>query len=229
MNIIPAKTPRLLKGLYPNYIWDKPNGQSTIYLTFDDGPTPEITNWTLDLLEAYRAKATFFCIGNNIEKHPELFRDILKRGHGVGNHTYDHPEGWQTNTDAYIESVLKTQKLMHQHQSNFKPQSSGSALTIPSGQPLLFRPPYGKIKRRQGRRLLGLGYDIIMWDVLAFDWKDSISKEQAAKNVTSNAKPGSIVVFHDSVKASKRMQYALPITLDHFSNKGYQFKSLVEF
>ncbi|MGV8815218.1 MAG: polysaccharide deacetylase family protein, partial [Gelidibacter sp.] len=107
MNFIPVKTPQLIKGIFPKYVWNMPDDQKVIYLTFDDGPTPEITHWTLDLLKSYHAKATFFCIGNNIQKHPQIFKDILKDGHAVGNHTFHHLKGWKTDTDVYIEDVLK--------------------------------------------------------------------------------------------------------------------------
>lgn len=219
MNFIPVKTPKLIKGIFPNYTWDMPNDQKVIYLTFDDGPTPEITNWTLELLKSYNAKATFFCIGNNIESHPEIFQDTLKDGHAIGNHTFSHLKGWATNTEVYVNEVLKTQEIIGFQQSTNDNQQSAI-------NKKLFRPPYGKIKSSQGKQLLNLGYKIIMWDVLAFDWKDSITKEQSAKNVISKTESGSIVVFHDSLKAAPRMQYALAKTLEHFSNEGFVFKSI---
>lgn len=219
MNFIPVKTPKLIKGIFPNYTWDMPNDQKVIYLTFDDGPTPEITNWTLELLKSYNAKATFFCIGNNIESHPEIFQDTLKDGHAIGNHTFSHLKGWTTNTEVYVNEVLKTQEIIGFQQSTNDNQQSAI-------NKKLFRPPYGKIKSSQGKQLLNLGYKIIMWDVLAFDWKDSITKEQSAKNVISKTESGSIVVFHDSLKAAPRMQYALAKTLEHFSNEGFVFKSI---
>lgn len=219
MNFIPVKTPKLIKGIFPNYTWDMPNDQKVIYLTFDDGPTPEITNWTLELLKSYNAKATFFCIGNNIESHPEIFQDTLKDGHAIGNHTFSHLKGWATNTEVYVNEVLKTQEIIGFQQSTSDNQQSAI-------NKKLFRPPYGKIKSSQGKQLLNLGYKIIMWDVLAFDWKDSITKEQSAKNVISKTESGSIVVFHDSLKAAPRMQYALAKTLEHFSNEGFVFKSI---
>ena len=195
-----------------------PTDQKVIYLTFDDGPTPEITNWTLDLLRSYNAKGTFFCIGSNIEKHPQIFNDILKDGHAIGNHTYEHPKGWTTNTDDYVEEVIKTEYIIS------AARQSGREKTITNSK--LFRPPYGQITPRQGNRLIELGYTIIMWDILAFDWMDSLSEAQCAHNVVSKAESGSIVVFHDSMKASQRMKYALAKTLEHFSRKGYQFKSI---
>ncbi len=225
MNLIPVKTPKLIKGIFPNYIWNMPDDQKVIYLTFDDGPTPEITNWTLDLLKSYNAKATFFCIGNNIQKYPQIFKDILKDGHAVGNHTFHHLKGWATNTDFYIEDVLKTQKVMDA-EFRFENENGVKNSSIITHNSKLFRPPYGKIKSSQGKQLLELGYKIIMWDVLAFDWKDSITSDQCAKNVISKARNGSIIVFHDSIKASKNMRYALPRVLDYFSEKGFTFKHL---
>ncbi|MGC1632081.1 MAG: polysaccharide deacetylase family protein [Gelidibacter sp.] len=225
MNLIPVKTPQLIKGIFPKYVWNMPDDQKVIYLTFDDGPTPEITQWTLDLLKSYNAEATFFCIGNNIQKHPQIFKDILKDGHVVGNHTFHHLKGWKTDTDAYIEDVLKTQEVMS---AEFRVQSENGVKysSFITHNSKLFRPPYGKIKSSQGKQLLKLGYKIIMWDVLAFDWKNGLSEEQCATNVISKAGPGSIVVFHDSLKASTRMKYALAKTLEHFSKEGYQFKTL---
>lgn len=222
MNLIPVKTPKLIKGIFPNYIWNMPEDQKIIYLTFDDGPTPEITHWTLNVLKEYNAKATFFCIGNNIEEHPEIFDDIIKDGHAVGNHTYSHPKGWATHSDVYVDQVKKTQDVIDYHIGNSKFQIPNFRSEIQK----LFRPPYGQITPKQGGRLLSLGYKIIMWDILAFDWKDSISEEECARNVISMARPGSIVVFHDSVKASKNMMYALPKVLHHFNEAGYQFKQL---
>lgn len=212
MDLIPIRTPKLIKGIFPNYIWNMPQDQKTIYLTFDDGPTPEITQWTLDLLKSYEAKATFFCIGNNIVKHPKLFRNILKEGHAVGNHTYSHPKGWHTKSNAYIKEVINTQEII----------KSQSVHPLPK----LFRPPYGQITSQQAKPLLSLGYKIIMWDILAFDWKAGLSKEQCANNVTSKTRSGSIVVFHDSVKAAPRMKFALTRTLEHFSQQGYTFKGI---
>ena len=248
-----------------------PEDQKILYLTFDDGPTPEITNWTLDLLKSYDAKATFFCIGTNVKQHPEIFQNLLESGHAIGNHTYNHPYGWRTKTDEYVAEVLKTQQAMSAaygvwktHTNNPQPaeearsgesttfnpplpkrhvhagqQSSinNQQSTIFNPQPAeearsggstthLFRPPYGQIKPSQGKQLLALGYQIIMWDILSFDWKASLSKEACARNVVSKAGPGSIIVFHDSVKAAPRMKHALKATLAHFSAQGYQFKSI---
>ncbi|UKM65317.2 polysaccharide deacetylase family protein [Flavobacteriaceae bacterium GSB9] len=204
--------------MFPNYVWDVPNTKKNIYLTFDDGPTPEITNWTLNVLKQYNAKATFFCIGNNVEKHPKILKGIIEQGHSVGNHTQNHLKGWNSKTDAYIAEVDEAQKIIDLQKPlivNHQPSTKK-----------LFRPPYGKIKPKQGQKLIDAGYKIIMWDVISFDWDTNITPEACLDNVIYKATEGSIVVFHDSVKASKNMQFALPKVLDFFSQKGYSFKSL---
>lgn len=215
MPLIPAKTPQVVKKVFSQYTWDINTSNKELYLTFDDGPTPEITHWTLDILAKYNAKATFFSIGANVEKHPDIFQDILSKGHAIGNHTQHHIKGWNTTVKNYIEDVTTCETVLT------------SQITHPEITSIkLFRPPYGKITSKQGKALLGLGYNIIMWDVLSFDWDHSVSKENCTNKVISKAKKGSIIVFHDSVKASKNMQYALPKVLDYFTNKGYIFKAL---
>jgi peptidoglycan/xylan/chitin deacetylase (PgdA/CDA1 family) len=216
MTLTPVKIPLVAKKMFPNYVWDIPTNDKVLYLTFDDGPTPEITNWTLHTLKEYNAKATFFCIGNNIEKHPEIFQNILNEGHAIGNHTNNHIKGWKTKTTDYAKNALEAQETIDKFRiqnSEFKVQN-------------LFRPPYGQITPKQGKKLLELGYKTIMWDVLSFDWDKDVSKETCLKNVTSNATNGSIVVFHDSIKASKNMQYALPKVMAYYSDKGFSFKAL---
>lgn len=215
MKITPTKTPLLAKKMFPNYIWDVPSESKTLFLTFDDGPTPKITNWTLDVLDEYNAKATFFCIGKNIENHPDIFQNILDNDHVIGNHSYNHLKGWRTSTKKYLSNISKAQKtidsLYANHHSKVK---------------YLFRPPYGQIRPKQGKALLELGYHIIMWNVLSFDWNNEISPDNCLENVLSNAQSGSIIVFHDSEKAKVNMTYALPNVLEHFSKKGYNFKSI---
>ena len=213
MKLIPAKTPGFIKSLFPNFIWNIDTKEKELYLTFDDGPTPEITNWVLESLASYNAKATFFCIGNNIEKHPELFKKITEGGHGIGNHTFSHLKGWKNKTKKYIKDTERAQKSIAKFASN-------------KGKTPLFRPPYGKLKTKQSKSLHQLGYKIIMWDVLSFDWDSSVSKENCLKNVIDSAKEGSVIVFHDSVKASGNLKFALLETLKHFSKKGYVFKAL---
>ena len=220
MELIPAKIPRIVKRLFPNYIWRMPQEEKVIYLTFDDGPTPTITNWTLDVLNQFNAKATFFCIGDNVKSHPDIFDNILSNGHAIGNHTYNHPRGWNSSTKSYINNVKQAQEII-----DVQLQKSGSS-KIQSSNQKLFRPPYGQLTTKQGRELIDLGYQIIMWHVLAIDWKSSIKKETCLNNVINNAESGSVIVFHDSEKASKNMMHALPKTLEYFKNKGFTFKSL---
>jgi peptidoglycan/xylan/chitin deacetylase (PgdA/CDA1 family) len=206
----PVKTPLVAKKLFPNYVWDIPTTEKVVYLTFDDGPTPEITNWTLDVLKKYKAKATFFCIGNNIKKYPEIFHNILNDGHAIGNHTQNHIRGWKTKTKNYLENIVEAEAIIKSQ--------------IPTVN--LFRPPYGQITPKQGKKLVDLGYKIIMWDVISFDWDKDVLKEDCLENVLTKTTEGSIIVFHDSVKASRNMQYALPKVLEHFSEKGYRFDHL---
>lgn len=220
MALTPVKTPLLVKRMFPNYIWDIPTTNKTIYLTFDDGPTPEITNWTLNALKQYDAKATFFCIGNNIEKHPNIFQDILNDGHTIGNHTHNHIKGWKTKTKDYLNNISEAQNVINSQITN----SKNSELRTQNLE--LFRPPYGQIKPKQGKKLIKLGYKIIMWNVLSLDWDAKVSPENCLNNVISKTTNGSIIVFHDSVKASKNMKYALPKVLEYFSEKGYCFESL---
>ena len=222
--LAPIKTPLVAKKMFPNYVWDIATDDKVLYLTFDDGPTPEITNWVLGTLKTFHAKATFFCIGKNIEAHPDIFQNIVNDGHAIGNHTYNHLKGWKTVTEDYVTNVLKAERVLS---SEFRVQGSEFQKTTDSEISTLFRPPYGQIKPSQGKKLLTLGYKIIMWDVLSFDWDKNVSKETCLKNVTSKATNGSIVVFHDSEKAFGNMKYALPKVLEHFSNKGYTFKALM--
>ncbi|WP_179344302.1 polysaccharide deacetylase family protein [Winogradskyella ursingii] len=215
MQIIPAKTPGFVKTLFPNFVWNINTDKKELYLTFDDGPTPEITEWVLDNLKSYNAKATFFCIGNNIEKHPAIFQKIIDEGHTVGNHTYNHLKGWKHKTKNYVEDVVKSQDLMNSLFIN-----RNSSITN------LFRPPYGKFKSNQSKKIMELGYRIILWDVLSYDWDKTVSEKSCLENVTSAAKEGSIVVFHDSLKASRSLKYTLPKVLEYYNERGFEFKSL---
>lgn len=200
------RTPSILKLLYPKLTWRIPTEENVIYLTFDDGPVAGPTEFVLDTLKSYQAKATFFCIGNNIKKNGPLFQRIKRDGHAVGNHTFNHARGWNTNNEVYINEVNECQELI--------------------GTSKLFRPPYGRIKRSQLRQLSN--YDIIMWDVLSYDYAKSVSPARCLKGVIAATRKGSIVVFHDSLKAERNMSYALPKFLEYFSIKGYVFESLPE-
>ena len=186
--------PKFVQRIYPKRIWALPNNDKKVYLTFDDGPIPEVTPWVLDTLKQYNAKATFFCIGENIKKHPDIFNRILAEGHSVGNHTFNHLNGWQTKTSEYIKNVEKCETCLDQTTK-------------------LFRPPYGKITSKQSKILQQRGYKIIMWSVLSYDYDASVSEEKCLQNVLQNIQPESIVVFHDSLKAEKNLRYVLPKVL----------------
>lgn len=205
------KTHWFIKKLFSNYVWDIPNNENKVYLTFDDGPTPEITEWTLNLLKEYNAIATFFCIGDNIRKYPEIFKKVIAAEHSIGNHTFNHLNGWNTSRQEYIENTSECQSEI----SKLQPATCN-----------LFRPPYGKIKPTQSKILRKLGYKIIMWDVISYDFDATISKEQCLENVLKNVQSGSIIVFHDSKKAFQNLEYVLPRTLDFLNEKGFVFEKL---
>ena len=205
MNLTPTTTPTFIKNIFPNLVWEIPTEEKVIYLTFDDGPTPEITEWTLNILKQYNAKATFFCIGKNVKDYPDIFSKIVSEGHGVGNHTFNHVKGWRISTKDYLKNVQETRSVF---QSSLPKGEQSSSYNI------LFRPPYGQIRPKQAKALSLLGYKIIMWSVLSVDWDKNVSKEKCAENVINNATYGSIVVFHDSIKASVNMRYALTKVLE---------------
>ena len=205
------KTNALIKTFFPNYIWDIPNKNNCVYLTFDDGPTPEITEWVLKLLKEEKITATFFCIGKNILASPDLLKQIIEDGHAVGNHTHNHYNGWKTTEAIYLENTKKCDAII---------------TTNTGKQSQLFRPPYGKIKRGQAKKIKELGYKIIMWDVLSADFDHQIAPEKCLHNVISTVKPGSIIVFHDSLKASKNLKYTLPKAIDYLKQKGFTFETI---
>ncbi len=200
--------------MFSKYVWDVPNNEKKVYLTFDDGPTPEITEWTLSQLEKFEAKATFFCIGDNINKFPEIFNSVLLKGHSVGNHTFNHLKGWEIATKEYIENVALCQEAILKNSK------------IVNLKPSIFRPPYGRIKRDQAKELRNLGYKIIMWDILTADFDAEVNPEQCLQNVLQNVTSGSIIVFHDSKKAFRNLEYALPKTLEFLKVKGFSFAVL---
>ena len=204
------KTRRIIKKIFSNYIWDVSNTEdgTTIYLTFDDGPIPEITEWVLKELKKYHVKATFFCIGDNIDKNPEIFKKVISDGHSIGNHTFNHLNGWKTASDVFIENTKLCEESI-QKNSCYKLRST------------IFRPPYGKIKASQSIKIRKLGYKIIMWDILSADFDPTISQEQCLENVLSNLRPGSIIVFHDSTKAFKNLEYVLPKTLAYLRENNF--------
>lgn len=200
-----TKTPQFVQNFFPNFTWKIPTSEKVIYLTFDDGPIPEVTPWVVDQLEQYNAKATFFCVGDNVRKYPEIFNMLKDNGHTVGNHTFNHLNGWQTENVAYFHNVRHCARLVETD---------------------LFRPPYGKLTNKQVQ-FLQRHYRIVMWDVLSGDFDPKISKDQCLSNVKDHVEPGSVVVFHDNIKSFDKLEYVLPKVLAHFSEKGYQFEALV--
>ena len=202
------KSPQVFKWIYPSLVWNLSTREKKIYLTFDDGPIPEVTPWVLDQLDAFQAKATFFCVGENIMRHQEILLDIINRGHNVGNHTYNHLNGWRTEKAVYLENVAKTDEILERlgHSNN------------------LFRPPYGRLRSSQIRKLKSKR--IIMWDVLTGDFSQKLKPKDILEASITSTEPGSIVVFHDHEKAFENLRAVLPKYLAHFASQGYQFKPL---
>ncbi|HAT63026.1 MAG TPA: polysaccharide deacetylase family protein [Flavobacteriaceae bacterium] len=213
MKLLFTKTPKFVTWLFPKRIWAFSRSEDKIYLTFDDGPIPEVTTWVLDQLKAYNAKATFFCIGENIKKHTNIFERIISEGHAFGNHSFNHLKGTETSTEKYIQNVDAFEKTIQ----NLKIEKSN-----------LFRPPYGKITKKQAKILQKKGYKIVMWDVLSYDWDKDISEEKCLQNVLQNIQPGSIVVFHDSLKAEKNLRFVLPKVLDNLSNRNLKLAAITQ-
>lgn len=207
-----VKTPRLVQRFFYNYSWRIKTTKKEIYLTFDDGPVPDFTPWVLDTLKKYNAKATFFCVGENIKKFPQIYQEIKDAGHRVGNHTFNHLQGWKTPTNKYIKNILKAESYLYDDPMNH--------------QKKLFRPPHGRIRPIQAKILRKKGYKIIMWDVLSGDFDQGLSKELCLELTIKNIKNGSIVVFHDSDKSFKNLDFVLPKVLEHFTQEGFDFKSL---
>lgn len=199
-----VKTPAFLKWFYQGLTWNKSRAERTIYLTFDDGPIPEVTPFVLQTLAKYQAKATFFCIGDNVQKHPEIFEAVKAGGHAIGNHTFNHLKGWDTADETYLENIERCNQLTRSN---------------------LFRPPYGRAKRSQ-LAILKKSYEIMMWDVLSGDFNVGLSPEKCYRNAVDKSSNGSIVVFHDSLKAWPQLEYALPKAMAYWRQKGYAFKNL---
>lgn len=196
-----VNAPFFLRWYYPDVTFNRSRKEKKIYLTFDDGPIPEITPWLLDTLATHQVKATFFCVGENIERNRVIYERILAEGHRVGNHTYNHLRGWDTADDIYLENVDKCQHLT---------------------QTTLFRPPYARAKKSQLKKL-HQHYEVVFWDVLSGDFDMQISPEKCYQNVIQHAKSGSIIVFHDNIKAIPRVSYALPKAITYLKEKGYEF------
>ena len=201
------RNPFFLPWIYPQLTWRIPTTEKQLYLTFDDGPHPVATQFVLDELKKYNAKATFFCIGKNVEEHFDLYTKIIDEGHAVGNHTYNHLNGWKVKDEVYLDNIFKAKKIIDSN---------------------LFRPPYGRITKFQLKQLPAEKYKLktVMWSVLSGDFDKEVTGEECYLTVVKNAKEGSVVVFHDSEKAMKRLRYALPLVLKYFAEKGFEFRSI---
>lgn len=196
--------PFFYRLLFPGAIWRKPEKKKCVYLTFDDGPIPEVTPWVLDILDKYNVKATFFMVGDNVRKHPDIFRMVVERGHSVGNHTFNHIQGLRYLTRNYLKNVEKASELINTS---------------------LFRPPHGHMRIPQ-TLFLQRKYKIIMWDVVTRDYNSALSPEQVLNNVKRYTRNGSIIVFHDSLKAEKNMREAMPKAIEWLKSEGYEFLKL---
>lgn len=199
-----VRLPSFLRWIYPNAIWNLPSERKVVYLTFDDGPTPVVTEKILTLLEDYQAKATFFCIGKNIEQHPELFKLVKVKGHHIGSHTYSHKNGWESNSTDYLTDYQKGRELASSN---------------------LFRPPYGRILLNPLQTIQKQD-KVIMWDILSKDYDASLTPETVLNNVLRNIKPGAIIVFHDSEKAKKNVIAVLPQLLQYLKQHGYSMEAI---
>jgi peptidoglycan/xylan/chitin deacetylase (PgdA/CDA1 family) len=199
-----TETPSFIQFLFPNLTWRIPSTSNKLYLTFDDGPIPDVTEWVLDILHQYQAKATFFCVGENVSQHPTIFSRIEAEGHSVGNHTYHHKNGWHTSKNDYLDDVRKCAQVVDSN---------------------LFRPPYGKVKPNQ-LKALKLSYQIVMWDILTGDFDAKNNLATCFQNIINNTKPGSILVLHDSLKAKPILHEILPMILQHYSELGFTFEAI---
>lgn len=198
--------PFLYRILFPGSLWRiKVPHQKTVYLTFDDGPIPEVTPWLLNVLDRYKVKATFFCVGDNVRKYPGVYRQLLERGHKTGNHTFNHLQGWKHRTRFLLENSAKAAELIDSR---------------------LFRPPHGHMRAAQNYALQKAGYNVVMWDVVTRDYSRFMTKEKVLNNVKRYTRNGSIIVFHDSLKAEKNMKYALPRAIEWLQEQGYTFEQI---
>jgi peptidoglycan/xylan/chitin deacetylase (PgdA/CDA1 family) len=214
------------KVFYPSLLWKIPSKQKTLYLTFDDGPIPEITPQVLEILKDYGVKATFFCVGENINNHPEVYGQIIAEGHHTGNHTYNHIKGWETSTPDYLQNVFSAEEAMENQKHNFIGSDTFGKTSEFVEQQKLFRPPYGRITPFQITKLQKLGYKIVMWDVISGDFDAEISAGKCYENVVKNCSSGSIVVFHDNIKASEKLIEVLPRVLQYYKKKGFKFEAI---
>lgn len=198
------KTPRLVKKLFPTYLWNKSRSMPNVYITFDDGPIPVVTPYILDLLAKHDMQGTFFCVGDNVRKHPMIYDRLISEGHTVGNHSYSHLSGWSSEVEDYLNDIALCSSFV---ESN------------------LFRPPYGRLKPQQAQSLRGK-YKIVMWDILSGDFDINISAEQCYQNVIQNIKAGSIIVFHDNIKSFSTLKEVLPRVIQYCIDQGWTSRAL---
>jgi peptidoglycan-N-acetylglucosamine deacetylase len=199
------RPPKILQRLYPSFIWSFPDEREGVFITFDDGPCPEVTPWVLDILDEFGAKATFFCIGKNVELYPKLYNEIIKRGHSVGNHSYSHVKGWKMEGTHYVRDVDTAAELIDSN---------------------LYRPPYAKITVRQAK-MISEKFKPVMWSIISRDYNRKLSRVACARNVLRYVAPGEIIVFHDSKKCAKNLWYALPVVLQKIKSMGLVCKPIV--
>ncbi len=199
-----VKTPPIVKTIFADFVWHIDTDIKEVYLTFDDGPIPGLTPWVLDVLADFNSKATFFCVGENVKKNRSIFDRIVREGHTIGNHTYNHLNGWNTENEVYLQNVAECDRYMETN---------------------LFRPPYGKMKPSQSS-LIKSEKTVVMWDVLSGDFDLSITKEKCLTNVIENYSQGSVIVFHDNIKAEEKLKYVLPSFLEHLAENGFVASNL---
>lgn len=199
------RIPRIFPLLFPKWKWSGNSGEKAVYITFDDGPHPVITPWVIEKLTEFNACATFFCVGENAQKFPEIVKMIEENGHKTGNHTYNHLKGWEKSDDIYVQNVKK------------------ASANLPGN---LFRPPYGRIRLSQAKKLQQLGYNIIMWSLLSCDYDPKLNRGKSLHKLIKHTKNGSIVVFHDSEKAFENLKFLLPAYLEFLKNKGFEMRAL---
>lgn len=211
-----TRMPPILQKLFPNRIWKGPADDKQLCLTFDDGPIPKVTPWVLDVLKQYQAQASFFCIGDNVRKHPEVFDQVIQAGHTVGNHGFHHLKGWGCDKKIYIKDVLLAQQEFLKY---------AAPRTI-NRRGVYFRPPYGKMTRAQAKGLQEEGFTIVMWNILSQDYQPDLNLNKAFSRIKKFTTPGSIIVFHDSLKAEQNLKFLLPRVLEYYTSKGYSFDCL---
>jgi peptidoglycan/xylan/chitin deacetylase (PgdA/CDA1 family) len=222
---------KLLKKLYPSALWRMDPDEKAIYLTFDDGPIPEVTPWVLDKLDQFDVKATFFMVGDNVRKHPDIFRMVVERGHGIGNHTMHHIKFFDRNSLRYMADVREMEQMVNDNltvsQEDENYELFNSQLSIFNSKKL-FRPPHGFLNHYQYEKLKWAGYKIVMWDLVTRDYSYKLRPPQVLSNVLRYTRNGSIITFHDSLRSWNRgnLQYALSHALWFFKEEGYQFKLL---